>query len=70
MNFKKWVKSIQTSGYNGARTVFAFYPKYFRRLIKRTAIKINDKYDQYEGMLFHIQSCVIILKVFGLTASA
>ena len=23
MNFKKWVKSIQTAGYNGARTVFA-----------------------------------------------
>ena len=22
MNFKKWVKSIQTAGYNGARTVF------------------------------------------------
>ena len=21
MNFKKWVKSIQTKGYNGARTV-------------------------------------------------
>jgi hypothetical protein len=21
MNFKKWVKSIQTAGYNGARTV-------------------------------------------------
>ena len=21
MNFKKWVKTIQTSGYNGARTV-------------------------------------------------
>ena len=34
MNFKKWVKNIQTAGYNGARTVFAFYPKYFRRLIK------------------------------------
>ena len=22
MNFKKWVKSIQTAGYNGARTVY------------------------------------------------
>ena len=22
MNFKKWVKSIQTEGYNGARTVY------------------------------------------------
>ena len=24
MNFKKWVKSIQTAGYNGARTVTSF----------------------------------------------
>ena len=24
MNFKKWVKSIQTAGYNGARTVDTF----------------------------------------------
>ena len=24
MNFKKWVKSIQTAGYNGARTVYSF----------------------------------------------
>jgi hypothetical protein len=24
MNFKKWVKSIQTAGYNGARTVNKF----------------------------------------------
>ena len=25
MNFKKWVKSIQTAGYNGARTVNNFF---------------------------------------------
>ena len=25
MNFKKWVKSIQTAGYNGARTVYDFF---------------------------------------------
>ena len=25
MNFKKWVKSIQTAAYNGARTVVSFY---------------------------------------------
>ena len=24
MNFKKWVKNIQTAGYNGARTVNVF----------------------------------------------
>jgi hypothetical protein len=30
MNFKKWVKSIQTAGYNGARKVFAtFYTQLF-----------------------------------------
>ena len=26
MNFKKWVKSVQTAGYNGARTVYT--PKF------------------------------------------
>ena len=25
MNFKKWVKSIQTTGYNGARKVLAIW---------------------------------------------
>ena len=25
MNFKKWVKSIQTAGYNGARTVYFYF---------------------------------------------
>jgi hypothetical protein len=25
MNLKKWVKSIQTAGYNGARTVYIFF---------------------------------------------
>jgi len=36
MNFKKWVKSIQTAGYNGARTVYisyniSFYKQYFHK---------------------------------------
>ena len=29
MNFKKWVKSIQTVGYNGAHTVFEHVQKHF-----------------------------------------
>jgi hypothetical protein len=29
MNFKKWVKSIQTAGYNGARTVYCFFLSYY-----------------------------------------
>ena len=29
MNFKKWVKSIQTAGYNGARTLFKVKYKTF-----------------------------------------
>ena len=28
MNFKKWVKSIQTAGYNGARTVISITLKH------------------------------------------
>ena len=35
LDFKKWVKSIQTAGYNGARTVFVCHnwPKHFRFLL-------------------------------------
>ena len=59
MNFKKWVKSIQTAGYNGARTVDykpgRVYTKYF--LIKflilvqcdfrsRAAATRLDEYDK------------------------
>ena len=38
MNFKKWVKSIQPAGYNGARTVFEIessfgcLKKYFKNI--------------------------------------
>ena len=28
LDFKKWIKSIQTAGYNGACTVFQFYKMY------------------------------------------
>ena len=31
MNLKKWVKSIQTAGYNGARTVASFDKNIFER---------------------------------------
>jgi hypothetical protein len=33
MNFKKWVKSIQTAGYNGARTVHKI-PKFIQNSAK------------------------------------
>ena len=32
MNFKKWVKSIQTAGYNGARTVLKINGKIWNLL--------------------------------------
>jgi hypothetical protein len=28
LDFKKWVKSIQTAGYNGARTVYTWGQRY------------------------------------------
>ena len=34
MNFKKWVKSIQTAGYNGARTVYGL-------VIEKSHLKIT-----------------------------
>ena len=36
MNFKKWVKSIQTAGYNGARTVYAFIQSFLNILNVQT----------------------------------
>ena len=38
LDFIKWVKSIQTAGYNGARTVFEIY---FRLLRRKNKLKIN-----------------------------
>ena len=32
LDFKKWVKNIQTAGYNGARTVFKNLMNYFLKL--------------------------------------
>ena len=48
MNFKKWVKSIQTAGYNGARTVITYLSNvYFDHSLKfyfssLSAIKENE----------------------------
>ena len=45
MNFKKWVKSIQTVGYNGARTVH--YENKLTKNIRPTNIwQIYTKFDQ------------------------
>ena len=33
LNFKKWVKNTQTTGYNVARTVFIFYRKFTMKII-------------------------------------
>jgi hypothetical protein len=38
MNFKKWVKSIQTAGYNGARTVFYLIKKSSEKLCQNTPL--------------------------------
>ena len=54
MNFKKWVKSIQTAGYNGARTVFYFdilltnhFQDYFTRLYDNSHFFSN--HNQRDG---------------------
>ena len=41
MTFKKWVKNIQTAGYNGARTVVA---KSLNRTIRIQAFLISKVY--------------------------
>jgi hypothetical protein len=37
MNFKKWVKSMQTAGYNGAHTVYVFLKLHFMQLFSADA---------------------------------
>ena len=47
MNFKKWVKSVQTAGYNGARTVHGFVYKlmiYFFRLSSRSKAALTARF--------------------------
>ena len=40
MNFKKWVKSIQTPGYNGARTVHTIFKTL--ELLNNFAIRVDS----------------------------
>ena len=42
MNFKKWVKSIQTVGYNGARTVYAALLLYLSNYISEKVEALNQ----------------------------
>ena len=44
MNFKKWVKSIQTAGYNGARTVYeakALFKSSIKQLSSKDAMTLK-----------------------------
>ena len=45
MNFKKWVKSIQTAGYNGARTV---YETQFGQIAKIPLLYITLAYKPHK----------------------
>ena len=62
MNFKKWVKSIQTAGYNGARTVLSVSYSVRALAIYRTrAIITRGLYTFYP--LFEVHLCTV---TFGL----
>ena len=45
LNFKKWIKSIQTAGYNGARTVYIILTLWMKMI----------KHTYFERMLVWIQ---------------
>ena len=45
MNFKKWVKSIQTAGYNGARTVITYL--------------LTNLTSLHPGLLFHFAQSIV-----------
>ena len=53
MNFKKWVKSIQTAGYNGGRTVSKLH-----------SLDLTDNGFQIIFVLQHSQKHVIKLIIF------
>ena len=44
MNFIKWVKSIQTASYNGARTVLNHYMFYITMALLSSYLKKRDYY--------------------------
>ena len=68
MNIKKWVKSIQTAGYNGARTVIESDFKRFRLQksfilfgqykIKKTTVNCDISWYQYNMHL--LLACIVI----------
>ena len=61
LDFKKWVKSIQTKGYNGARTV------YDSNITERNQIQIPHTfriYQDYHLHHLHISSVAIYIRKF------
>ena len=51
MNFKKWVKNIQSAGYNGARTVVTLM-SYFGLKFKIRDIFTKNYVDIYINLFF------------------
>ena len=59
MNFKNWVKSIQTAGYNGARTVLAMLPEKYIKKVARTGhydLRRKSKSPQFSNSA-NFQKC-------------
>ena len=57
MNFKKWVKSIQTAGYKGARTVVKNgFPTIFIRKfnIKQTLVELRRRAEYAEFLCMFV----------------
>ena len=48
MNFKKWVKSIPTAGYNGARTVYQPVSDMKNLKFKSASIKVKGFINDYD----------------------
>ena len=57
MEFKKWVKSIQTAGYNGARRVLSFVQHYdqnwyIKKNYGRILLSEQDGINEQGGFFF------------------
>ena len=62
MNFKKWAKSIQTLGYNGARTVLIKYQKRISHAFDITEPLIKQTYwNDFEDTTYRKGKWVIVV---------
>ena len=59
LDFKKWVKSIQTAGYNGARTVLAKINSFFSVWTIHFVLSVNKQTQQSFAIMANVSNFFI-----------